>query len=62
MLMRQCGYKIRKRTSIHVIRLPKRTAVTHLARCRCSLLAYHGVCEGTDVDKPRNLAKSGSGW
>jgi glucosamine--fructose-6-phosphate aminotransferase (isomerizing) len=46
---------------IHVIRMPSTTA-----RCRpilhvvpLQLLAYHTACaRGTDVDKPRNLAKS----
>ena len=47
---------------VHVIRMPGATT----ARCRRSLhavplqlLAYHAALQkGTDVDKPRNLAKS----
>jgi len=46
---------------IHVIRLPEHygnlSPILHVVPLQ--LLAYHTACaRGTDVDKPRNLAKS----
>jgi glucosamine--fructose-6-phosphate aminotransferase (isomerizing) len=47
--------------SMHVIRMPehygKLSPILHTVPLQ--LLAYHTACaRGTDVDKPRNLAKS----
>jgi len=43
-----------------VIRMPEHTARSAAVACvPLQLLAYHTACaRGTDVDKPRNLAKS----
>jgi glucosamine--fructose-6-phosphate aminotransferase (isomerizing) len=46
---------------VHVIRLPEHygllSPILHV--CALQLLAYHtALAKGTDVDKPRNLAKS----
>ena len=46
---------------LHVIRMPEHygalSAILHVVPLQ--LLAYHTACaRGTDVDKPRNLAKS----
>jgi glucosamine--fructose-6-phosphate aminotransferase (isomerizing) len=53
--------KISSSDSIHVIRMPenygKLSPILHTIPLQ--LLAYHAACaRGTDVDKPRNLAKS----
>jgi glucosamine--fructose-6-phosphate aminotransferase (isomerizing) len=52
---------IQAEPGIHVIRLPEHygalSAILHVVPLQ--LLAYHTACaKGTDVDKPRNLAKS----
>jgi glucosamine--fructose-6-phosphate aminotransferase (isomerizing) len=52
---------IQAEAGIHVIRLPEHygalSAILHVVPLQ--LLAYHTACaKGTDVDKPRNLAKS----
>jgi len=52
---------IQAEPGIHVIRLPEHygalSAILHVVPLQ--LLAYHTACaRGTDVDKPRNLAKS----
>jgi glucosamine--fructose-6-phosphate aminotransferase (isomerizing) len=46
---------------LHVIQLPPHPAMVSpiVHAVPLQLLAYHAaVCRGTDVDKPRNLAKS----
>ncbi len=53
--------QIHAEPGIHVIRLPEHygalSAILHVVPLQ--LLAYHTACaKGTDVDKPRNLAKS----
>ena len=53
--------QIQAEPGIHVIRLPEHygalSAILHVVPLQ--LLAYHTACaKGTDVDKPRNLAKS----
>jgi len=53
--------RIESSTGIHVIRLPEHygalSPILHVIPLQ--LLAYHTACaRGTDVDKPRNLAKS----
>jgi glucosamine--fructose-6-phosphate aminotransferase (isomerizing) len=53
--------KIESEAGIHVIRMPEHygalSAILHTVPLQ--LLAYHTACaRGTDVDKPRNLAKS----
>ena len=52
---------IREEAGVHVIQMPPHAAIVspivHVLPLQ--LLAYHAaVCRGTDVDKPRNLAKS----
>jgi glucosamine--fructose-6-phosphate aminotransferase (isomerizing) len=52
---------IQPEPGIHVIRLPEHygalSPILHVVPLQ--LLAYHTACaRGTDVDKPRNLAKS----
>jgi glucosamine--fructose-6-phosphate aminotransferase (isomerizing) len=53
--------QIQAEPGIHVIRLPEHygalSPILHVVPLQ--LLAYHTACaKGTDVDKPRNLAKS----
>jgi glutamine---fructose-6-phosphate transaminase (isomerizing) len=53
--------QIRSETGVHVIRMPEHygalSPLLHVVPLQ--LLAYHTACaRGTDVDKPRNLAKS----
>ncbi|QPF72350.1 glutamine--fructose-6-phosphate transaminase (isomerizing) [Roseateles sp. DAIF2] len=53
--------KIESETGLHVIRMPEHygplSPILHVVPLQ--LLAYHTACaRGTDVDKPRNLAKS----
>ncbi|TDP61319.1 glutamine--fructose-6-phosphate transaminase (isomerizing) [Roseateles toxinivorans] len=53
--------KIESEAGVHVIRMPEHygalSAILHTVPLQ--LLAYHTACaRGTDVDKPRNLAKS----
>jgi len=53
--------RIESSTGLHVIRMPEHygalSPILHVAPLQ--LLAYHTACaRGTDVDKPRNLAKS----
>jgi glutamine---fructose-6-phosphate transaminase (isomerizing) len=53
--------KIKSSTGVHVIRMPEHygllSPLLHVVPLQ--LLAYHTACaRGTDVDKPRNLAKS----
>jgi glucosamine--fructose-6-phosphate aminotransferase (isomerizing) len=53
--------QIRAEDGIHVIRMPEHygdlSPILHVIPLQ--LLAYHTACaRGTDVDKPRNLAKS----
>jgi glucosamine--fructose-6-phosphate aminotransferase (isomerizing) len=53
--------KIASGVGFHVIRLPAHPALISpiLHAVPLQLLAYHAaICKGTDVDKPRNLAKS----
>ena len=53
--------RIESDTGLHVIRMPERYGVLSpiLHVVTLQLLAYHTACaRGTDVDKPRNLAKS----
>ncbi|MPS25368.1 glutamine--fructose-6-phosphate transaminase (isomerizing) [Pigmentiphaga sp.] len=55
------GSNIRSETGVHVIRMPEHygwlSPILHVVPMQ--LLAYHTACaRGTDVDKPRNLAKS----
>jgi glucosamine--fructose-6-phosphate aminotransferase (isomerizing) len=53
--------KIQSAQGIHVIRMPEHYGVLSpiLHTVALQLLAYHTACaRGTDVDKPRNLAKS----
>ena len=55
------GTRIRSEAGIHVIQLPEHYGVLSplLHTVPLQLLAYHTACaRGTDVDKPRNLAKS----
>lgn len=52
---------IQSEEGIHVIRMPEHygalSPILHVVPLQ--LLAYHTACaKGTDVDKPRNLAKS----
>jgi glucosamine--fructose-6-phosphate aminotransferase (isomerizing) len=52
---------IQAEPGLHVIRMPEHygalSAILHVVPLQ--LLAYHTACaKGTDVDKPRNLAKS----
>ena len=52
---------IQSEERIHVIRMPEHYGVLSpiLHVVPLQLLAYHTACaKGTDVDKPRNLAKS----
>ena len=53
--------RIESETGVHVIRMPEHygalSPILHVVPLQ--LLAYHTACaRGTDVDKPRNLAKS----
>jgi len=53
--------RVESREGLHVIRKPEHngelTSLLHVVPLQ--LLAYHTACaRGTDVDKPRNLAKS----
>ncbi len=55
------GSNIRTEPGVHVIRMPEHygwlSPILHVVPMQ--LLAYHTACaRGTDVDKPRNLAKS----
>jgi len=53
--------RIESETGVHVIRMPEHYGVLSplLHVVPLQLLAYHTACaRGTDVDKPRNLAKS----
>ncbi|VCU68085.1 Glutamine--fructose-6-phosphate aminotransferase [isomerizing] [Pigmentiphaga humi] len=55
------GSNIRSEPGVHVIRMPEHygwlSPILHVVPMQ--LLAYHTACaRGTDVDKPRNLAKS----
>ena len=55
------GSNIRNEVGVHVIRMPEHygslSPILHVVPMQ--LLAYHTACaRGTDVDKPRNLAKS----
>jgi glucosamine--fructose-6-phosphate aminotransferase (isomerizing) len=55
------GSNIRNEPGVHVIRMPEHygwlSPILHVVPLQ--LLAYHTACaRGTDVDKPRNLAKS----
>ena len=46
---------------LHVIQMPAHPAIVSpiVHALPLQLLAYHAaICRGTDVDKPRNLAKS----
>ncbi len=55
------GTRIRSEPGIHVIQLPEHYGLLSplLHTIPLQLLAYHTACaRGTDVDKPRNLAKS----
>jgi len=55
------GSKIASDTGTHVIRMPEHYGALSpiLHTIALQLLAYHTACaRGTDVDKPRNLAKS----
>ncbi len=55
------GSKIRSETGVHVITMPEHYGALSpiLHTLPLQLLAYHTACaRGTDVDKPRNLAKS----
>jgi glucosamine--fructose-6-phosphate aminotransferase (isomerizing) len=55
------GSKIEMTEGMHVLRMPEHfgrlSPILHVVALQ--LLAYHtAVARGTDVDKPRNLAKS----
>ena len=53
--------RIQNSEGLHVIRMPEHDGVLSpiLHVVPLQLLAYHTACaRGTDVDKPRNLAKS----
>jgi glutamine---fructose-6-phosphate transaminase (isomerizing) len=55
------GSKIRNEEGVHVITMPEHYGALSpiLHSLPLQLLAYHTACaRGTDVDKPRNLAKS----
>jgi glutamine---fructose-6-phosphate transaminase (isomerizing) len=52
---------IREEDGVHVVQMPPHAAIVSpiVHALPLQLLAYHAaVCRGTDVDKPRNLAKS----
>ena len=60
-MLADAGSKIDSGEGIHVIRMPEHygelSPLLHVVPLQ--LLAYHTACaRGTDVDKPRNLAKS----
>jgi glucosamine--fructose-6-phosphate aminotransferase (isomerizing) len=60
-VLADAGTKIESRDGVRVIQLPEHygplSPILHVVPLQ--LLAYHTACaRGTDVDKPRNLAKS----
>jgi len=55
------GAKIAAAEGLHILRVPPHPAIVSpiVHTIPLQLLAYHAaLCRGTDVDKPRNLAKS----